>query len=206
MPVRSKETIFDAALLRLGRRTTGGDTLLREAMEANYAEIVRAAFEDGDGVYPFGRRRETLTSRSDGRRGYDDAFAMPSDIIHVIEAYVDDIAASDILLDWDVDGSTNDLLISAGPRAVSVDGIAEGLEHTWSAGFALGIQRRLESVIKSALDEMEESVAHEQEAEMAFLKAGVKASRNRSARPVFKRGGGRLMRARRTPGRSPRGV
>lgn len=196
MAVRSKTTIFNAALLRTGHEETQSGGMWR-AMEANYDEIVRQCFEDGDGVYPFGKARVTLTSRSDGTFGYDDAFTMPNDAIHVREVFLDTHSASDLLAPWDVDASQGKLLVNANERTVEIEYIREGLEHTWSANFALAVQRRLEAVIKDVMEEAEESAAKEQEADFFVLKAGVKGSKNRSQRNVWKRGGGRLMRARR---------
>lgn len=196
MAVRSKTTIFNAALLRTGREETQSGLTWR-AMEANYDEIVRQCFEDGDGVYPFGRARQAVTSRSDGSFGYDDAFALPDEVLHVREVFLDGVSASDLLAPWDIDASTGSLLVNAENRAVEVEYVREGLEHTWSANFALAVQRRLEAVIKDTLEEFDESAVKDQEADMFALKASVKGSKNRSQRKVFKRGGGRLIRARR---------
>jgi hypothetical protein len=198
MPVRSKDTIFNSALLRCGRKTSGGDSDVRQAMEANYDEIVRAAFEDSDGNLPFGRVRETLTSRSAGTSGYDDAYSIPAAALHVVEVYFNDIPAGDLLEPWEVDGVNTSLLVNADNRTVSIQYVKGGLESTWSSGFALAIQRRLEAVIKDFLEETEEASMKEQEADFAFLKAGVKGAKGRAAGRIFKKGGGRLSRARRT--------
>lgn len=196
MAVRSKTTIFNAALLRTGHEETQSGGMWR-AMEANYDEIVRQCFEDGDGVYPFGKARQALTGRSNGEFGYDDAFQMPDEVIHVREVFLDGYSASDLLAPWDVDASSGKLLINANDRAVEIEYVREGLEHTWSANFALAVQRRLEAVIKDVMEESEESAAKEQDADFFALKASVKGAKNRSQRSVWKRGGGRLIRARR---------
>lgn len=187
---------MNAALLRTGHEETQTGGIWR-AMEANYDEIVRQAFEDGDGVFPFGKQREELTSRADGYDGYEDAFRLPDGVIHVIEVFVDDVAASDALLPWDVDTGKGDLLIDAEGRKVELKYVKEGLEHTWSSNFALTVQRRLEAVIKDTMEETEEAAAKEQDADFYAMKAGVKGAKNRSQRRVWKRGGGRLIRARR---------
>jgi hypothetical protein len=168
-----------------------------EAMEANYDDIVRAAFENGDGAFSFGKVRVTLTGRSEGTMGFEDAFVVPSDAIHIIEVYLDDYACSDVLEPWQFHGETQSVLINAGKRVVAVEYVKAGLEHTWSSSFALGVQRRLEAVIKDVLEETEESSMKESEADAAFLMAGVKGSKNRSQRPVFKLG--RLVRRRFRP-------
>ncbi|MFY0633682.1 MAG: hypothetical protein JXQ91_07715 [Vannielia sp.] len=206
MAMRSKETIFDAALLRCGRSRTGGDANLREAMDANYDEIVRAAFEEGDGVYHFGRARSVLTGRSAGIMGYDDSYALPNDCLHVIEVFyrtgTKDYAAADLLETWEVDGENNAVLLNSEERTVSVDYVRSGQESRWSAPFAQGIQRRLEAVIKDYLEETEESLSKDSAADAAFMSAGIKGSKSRSKRPAFKRHGGRLKRARFTVDRN----
>jgi predicted dehydrogenase len=203
MSVRSRTTIFNAALLRTGNSDApeGDGGALWRAMDANYSEIVRACFEDGNGSFPFGKARQTLTSRIEGSFGYDDAFVLPTEAIHVSEVYFNGYAAADIQEHWEVDGAAGTVLVNAQERAVEVEYIREGLEHTWSAGFTLAVQRRLEAVIKDVLEESEEAAAKEQEADFHLMKAAVKGSRNRSAQKVWKQGGGRLMRARRTPWR-----
>jgi hypothetical protein len=200
MPVRSKATIFNAALLRCGRVITGGDSDVRQAMDANYDEIVRAAFEDSDGNLPFGRARETLTSRSAGTSGYDDAYTLPNAALHVVDIFFDECPAGDLQEPWEVDGINGVILLNADSRTVEVEYVKEGLESTWSAGFTKGIQRRLEAVIKDFLEEPEESSVKEQEGDFAFLKAGVKGAKNRAQSRIFKKGGGRLSRARRSRG------
>lgn len=166
-------------------------------MEANYDEIVRQAFEDGDGVYPFGKKRTTLTGRSTGTFGFDDAYALPDDVIHVIEVFFNEKAASDLLEAWEIDGVNNTLQVNGSERTIEIEYVMQGLEHTWSANFAKAIQRKLEAVIKDVLEESEESMAKDQDADFILLKAGVKSAKNRSQRRVWKRGGGRLIRARR---------
>jgi hypothetical protein len=197
MAVRTQVTIFNAALLRTGNYDTGegdGGALWR-ALTANYDEIVRACFEEGDGVFNFGRAREVLGSRSEGTFGYDDTFQMPFEAIHVIEVFLNGKACADLLEHWEVDGATNSILVNACERKVEVEYVRRGLEHTWSAGFTLAVQRRLEAVIKDVLEDVGEAVAKDQDADYQLMKAAVKGSKNRSQRPAMKNNG-RLMRAR----------
>lgn len=198
MSMRTRTTIFNAALLRTGNTEvieSEGSEIWR-ALDANYDEIVRSAFESGDGVYPFGKSRTTLTGRSEGTLGYSDSYALPSDCIHVVEVYIDSYAAADVLEAWELDG--DNLVINASNRTIEVEYIRQGAEGEWSALFARGVQFRLEAVIKDAEEESQEAQAKEAEADMQFAKASVKASKNRSQRRAWKSGGGRLIRARRT--------
>lgn len=197
MALRSKDSLMKAALLRNGMSGEGGNSLAWQAMLANYDEIVRSAFEESNGSLPFGRARQTLTSRSAGQFGYDDTYTWTGDdVLHIIEVFYDTYSASDLQEKWEVyDGK---LLLDAEDRTIEIEYIRAGQESTWSAPFAEGVQRRLEAVVKEVEQETEEAEFKEQKAEMAFLKAGVKAGKNRSQRRVWKSGGGRLMRRRRT--------
>lgn len=199
MATRSKDTIFNAALLKCGREdtTTGGSGPLWRTMDANYDEIVRSAFEDAAGALPFGKARVALTSRTASDYGYDDAFTLPSDCLHVIEVYVADYAAGDIRLSWEV--AEDKVHLDSDNRAVEIEYVKSGLEAKWSSNFALGVQRRLEAVIQSFLEEPEEAQLRDQQADMYFMRAGVKGSKNRSKERAWKSGGGRLIRARRNP-------
>jgi hypothetical protein len=193
MTQRSKTTIFNAALTRTGNNssTEGDGSILWEALETNYDEIVRCGFEDGE--YPFGRIRSQLTSRADGGLGYEDAYTYPSEIIHITDVYLDDCRASDLQEAWDIDASTRQLMIDASGRKVEIEGLKRGLEHTWSGKFALAIQRKLEAVIKDVLEESEESSMKDSEGDFMMMKASVKGSKSRSKRKLRK--GGRLVRA-----------
>ena len=199
MAQRSKITLFNAALTRTGNNTTteGEGSIIWQALESNYDDIVRAAFEEGE--YTFGKSRQTLTSRADGRFGYDDAYTYPIEFIHIYDVFLDTYRASDLGEAWDIDASTRELMIDARSRVVEIEGIREGQEYTWSGKFAMGIQRRLEAVIKDVIEEAEESSAKDSEADFQFMKAGVKSSKNRSRRKF--RDGGRLIRAHRGTGR-----
>lgn len=201
MALRSKDTIIKAALLRCGRSDAGGDSLVREAITANYDEIVRAGLESSDGALPFGRVMETLTSRNDGVNGYDDAYSVSNGALHICEVYLDDCPASDLQEPWEYDGVNRRILVSSRGRSVSVKVIKDGLEYTWSSEFAKSVQRSIEAVIKDVLEEPEESAAKDQEADFSLLKANVKGSKGRSPRRLYKKGGGRLSRARFTEDR-----
>lgn len=199
MAVRTKSSIFRAALSRTGNGVSSDadGSGLWTALEANYDEIVRATFEAGDGNYPFGRTRTTLTSRSAGVLGYDDSYAVPNDCLHVVEVFYDDYSASDLYEPWDFDGENNAVVLNAAGRTIEIEYVRAGQESKWSASFALAVQRRLEAVIKDVLEESEESIAKDNEADLQILKAGVKSAKNRSQKRVWNKNRGRLVRARR---------
>lgn len=195
MAQRSKITLFNAALTRTGNNasTEGEGSQIWSALESNYDEIVRSAFEEAE--FPFGRSRVTLTSRSDGELGYEDAYTYPEEVLHINDVYLNDVKASVLQEAWEVDAAQRKLMIDADGRTVAIEILKVGQEHTWSGKFASGIQRRLEAVIRDVLEEVEESAAKDSEADFQFMKAGVKGSKNRSKGKA--RIGGRLIRAHR---------
>jgi hypothetical protein len=200
MSLRSKVTIFNAALLRSGyaESVEAEGSAMWRAMDASYDEIVRSAFEEGGGSYPFGKRRVELTSRAAGDFGFDDSYTMGNDVIHVIEVFLDLLPASSLLAAWETkteDGASS-LQINASSRTVEIEYVASGMENSWTAGFTLGIQRRLEAVIKDVDQETEEANSKERDADFAFLRTQVKSSKNRSKSRLFRRGLGRLSRSR----------
>lgn len=188
MTQRSKLTLFNAALTRTGNDPTsdGEGSAAWQALEANYPDIVRSAFEGER--FPFGMTRVVLTSRAAGRFGYDDAFSFSSDIWHVHEVFLDGVRAADLCEAWELDTNTNELMINAGQKKVEIEGVKAGLEYTWTGRFATGIQRKLEAVIRDVLEEVEEANAKDAEGDFQLMRAGVKASNNRSQRK-FRRGG-----------------
>lgn len=195
MSQRTKITIFNAALTRTGNDpiASGDGSMIGNALEANYDEIVRAAFEGQE--FTFGKRRVELTARSEGDFGYDDAYTYPIALLHVTDVFLDGNSAADLCEAWDVNAETRQLLINGKSRKVEVEGLASGLEHTWSGKFALAIQMRLEAVIKDVIEEVDEANSKDSAADYQLLKAGVKSSKNRSRRRV--RRGGRLVDAHR---------
>jgi hypothetical protein len=198
MAVRTKITIFNAVLLRVGFSEASEGSGIWRALEANYDEIVRTAFEGGDGVFPFGRKHLTLTGRADGNFGFDDSFLLHNSVIHVIEVYLSGSSCADLQEPWELDGEAGTLLVNANTRTVQIDAVVEGLEYTWSGSFTAVIKKRLEAVVKDVLEEAEESAAKDNDADFLMLKASVKSAKNRSQRRVWKKGRGRLLTARRT--------
>lgn len=194
MAQRSKQTIFNAALLRTGNTETTTGKVYR-AMEANYDEIVRLCFEDGGGAFPFGRARVALTSRSAGEYGFEDSYALPDELIQIIDVFINDIAAADLRVPWET--SDGKLHIDANSGTIEIEYLRANQEASWSPSFATAVQRRLEAVIKDVEEETGEAAAKDQDADFLALKAGVKGSKGRSAKPVRNRNRGRLIVARR---------
>lgn len=203
MPQRSKTTIFNAALTRCGLTsiTEGEGSSIWLAMDANYDEIVREAFEGGS--FPFGRGQLELTSRADSDLiDYDDAFVVPGYVLHIEHLYLNNDLAEDLLERWEFRGSDSTIHLSADSRKITIQYRASGLENTWSSAFSLGVQRKLEAVIKDVEEETEESELKEARGDQMLLQAGFKASDSRNKRKMFKRG--RLVRAHQRGSRSGR--
>lgn len=182
-------------MLRCGESEASQGSAIWRAMEANYDEIVRSAFEEGDGVFPFGRAFLPLTGRSDGDFGFEDSFLLPNGVIHVAEVYLDGCPAATLQEAWEIDATKGVLLVNANKREVKIRAVIEGLEHTWSGLFTNVIQKRMEAVVKGIQEEEAEAASKDQDADYLLLKAGVKASKNRSNNRVLAKGG-RLVNAR----------
>lgn len=197
MSVRTRTTLFNAALLRTGNSqvTEGDGDDYWQALEANYPDIVRSAFEGGK--FPFGRGRVELTSRSDGSFGFDDAYTYPTTVLHVDEVFFDGISASDLCEEWELDADDLQLMVNARNRKIEIEFIKEGQEHRWSASFAKGIQRQLEAVLKDVEQEFQEAISKDEDGDAILGMASVKASKNRSPKPYYRRGTGRVFRRRR---------
>lgn len=192
MAVRTKLTIINAALTRLGWNTTtlgsGRPEVL--ALEQNYDEIVRSAFEMNQ--FPFGKGIQILTSRSDGDFGFDDAYLYPIDVLHVREVWLGDYKASDIDEEWELEVENRLIHLNAEERVVTLEYHKTGLEHTWSGTFTRAIQLKLEAVLKDFAEETREAQEKEAEAEHILTKSIVKSSKNRSPHRLFRPGRLRL--------------
>lgn len=189
MALRTKLSIINSALSKLGWSTTalGSGRPEVSAVEQNYDEIVRQSFEMQQ--FPFGKSRVTLSSRSEGKFGFDDAYKYGVDVLHIVEVWLNaKYAASDLNVEWEIDAEDRTLNLDASGRTVEIEYIKVGLEHTWSAQFAKAVQLKLEAVLKEFAEETKEAEAKEAEADYILTKASVKASKNRSKTRLFRLG------------------
>ena len=150
--------------------------------------IVEAELEDGN--YHFTRETADLLTRIDGRLGYDDAFLVPSDALHVRKLQAIS-SGSYFDTDWLQDGTHVHANSTGGVRVeyVTTPGV-----NLWSANFRLGVQLKLEAVLLRTLEEPAEARDLDNQAEVHFQRARTHSSKARSPSDPYK--GGRFVRAR----------
>ena len=97
--------IMNAALLAQGSEEivveNDGSNEFR-MLSRNWPLIVEAELEDGN--YHFTKHQKTLVTRKDGFFGYDDAFLVPSDALHVRRLWITDAEGNRCEVDWVQDG------------------------------------------------------------------------------------------------------
>jgi len=178
--------IINAALSEQGEYTVNGEDASNEwlVLSRNWPLIVEAELEDG--AYNFTRRQIQLETRTNGKYGYDDAYAVPLDVLHVRRLWTEDEGGVRSFPDWTQDGSNvyvND------PNGCFVEVVEVPGVDLWSANFARGIQLRLEAVIlRSLKSEPNQAADMDARAEMHFDRARVKSSKSRSATEPYREG------------------
>lgn len=187
--------IINAALSEQGQYTVtendGSDEWM--VLSRNWPLIVEAELEDG--AYNFTRRQVELLNRNDGKFGFDDAYAVPIDALHVRRLWVEDTTGVRSFPDWTQDG-TNVYLND--PDGCFVEIVEVPGQDLWSANFCRGVQMKLEAVILRALKEEPGQAADmDARAEMHFDRARVKSSKSRSAEQPYREGRFALARFRR---------
>ena len=159
-------------------------------LSRNWPLIVEAEMEDSN--FFFSRQQANLVSRVDGKYGYDDAFAVPGDCLHVRHVWVEDESGTrDMEVEWSQDGSyvyVND------PEGVWIEYIAAPDTSFWSANFARGVQLKLQAVILSFREEPQVAQIRSADAENYFQRARTNSSKGRSVKEPFRTG--RFARAR----------
>lgn len=187
---RSKLTIMNMALSasgQPGKEVTAASTGPEYAlMDRWYPEIVGEVFEEGD--FHFGKTRVALTTPGTANFGFDYAWLLPSDVLHIIQVFVSDYDTED----WE----QNDryLYIDA-ESSVEVEYVKAGQEDKWSSKLAMAVARKLEALVRRSInEEYEEARDTEQAANFLVQMAGTHSSKQRGKRRGFQKGF--LMRSR----------
>ena len=188
--MRSKLTVMNQALSASGQPgkeiTEASNDPEFALMERHYNEIVAEAFEAG--VFHFGKVRYAATTRSAGDFGFDDAWLLPEDVLHITQVFVNERDIED----WERNGQY--LYIDATEKVV-VEYIGTNKESTWSPSFTKGIVGRLEALLRRSInEEFEEAANTDQAASFQLQMAGTQSSKQRGPRRAFRKGF--LMRSR----------
>lgn len=188
--------IMNAALMAQGQEeivTDNDGSLEFRTLSRNWPGIVEAELEDGN--YYFTRRQANLNTRADGKFGFDDAYLVPHDALHVRRLWLLDSTGLRLETAWAQDGTH---VYLDGPDGCWIEYIEVSGADLWSANFSRGVQKRLEAVVSRALkEEANEAVGLDQEAEMYFQRARTNSGKARSAQPMFRKGPIALARNRR---------
>lgn len=180
--------IMNAALLAQGQEeivTENDGSLEWRTMFRNWPGIVEAELEDGH--YFFTKEQSVLTTRTEGKFGFDDGYLVPSGALHVRRLWIVGLEAGErISMDWVQDGSYVYLNNATG---CVIEWVSVPEAELWSANFSRGVQKRMEALIsRSVKEEFGEAQNLDAEAETYFQRARTNSSKARSDRPAYKKG------------------
>jgi hypothetical protein len=174
---------INAALVSQGMDEVpiGVDTPEYRVLTQNWPSIVEAELEDGN--YSFTKKEATLLTRSPGKFGFDDGFAVPSAALHVRHLWVEENGER-YDARWVQDGAH---VYLDSPTGCIIEYLETADPSVWSANFTRGVQYRLEAVLLRAVkEEAREAANMEQQAEIYFQRARTNSSKSRSAVPPLK--------------------
>lgn len=159
-------------------------------MSRNWPLIVEAQMERGN--LRFTRQEANLVSRVDGKFGYADGYAVPSDCLHVRRVWIEDAYGTrDLDVEWSQDGS---FVYVNQTDGVWVEYLSAADTSFWSANFARGVQLMLQAAILRFREEDRTAQDRQADAEAHFQEARTLSSKERSAKEPFRTG--RFARAR----------
>lgn len=150
-------------------------------LSRNWPTIVEAELEDGN--YSFTRQQTFLNTRIDGSFGYDDAYLVPGDALHVRRVWTEDSEGVRSFPDWAQDGQRVHVDEDEG---IYVEYLVAADPDLWTANFARGVQMKLQAVILSFKEEKGAARAMEEQAEVYFQRARTNSSKSRSPTEPFK--------------------
>lgn len=159
-------------------------------LSSQWVFIVEAELEAGN--YHFSRKQAFLQTRQDGLFGYEDAYLIPGDALHVRRLWTEtDDGHRETDVPWGQDGTR--VHVNA-PSGVFIEYLVSSEPHLWGANFSMGVNMSLQAVLLRNKEDY--AAAREMEAMAAakFQLARTTSSRSRSAAEPYKRG--RLARAR----------
>ena len=178
---------MNAALLAQGQLeivSENDGSMEYRTMARNWPGVVEAELEDG--AYYFTKIEANLVTRVDGKFEFEDGYVVPSQSLHVRNAWILSDAGSKIEVDW-VQDSTHVYLDSS--DGCWIEYAVSSEPDLWSANFARGVQKRMEAIISRAIkEEFGEAAQLDQEAEMYFQRARTNSSKARSAKPFYNKG------------------
>lgn len=188
--------IMNAALLAQGQDETIAEndgSLEFRTLSSNWPLIVESELEDGN--YYFTKEEAHLITRADGKYGYDDAYLVPHDALHVRRLWLLTDTGERYETDWVQDGQYVHL---NNPNGCWIEYVDVTGQNLWSANFSKGITIRLEALIlRSIKEEFTEAEARDGDAEVVLQRARTNSAKARRAKPAYRKGPIALARNRR---------
>ncbi|MGL6210810.1 MAG: hypothetical protein ACRC14_13385, partial [Paracoccaceae bacterium] len=167
--------IMNAALI-----SEGFDEIVVEAdgsdewrlLSRNWPQIVESELERG--LYNFSRKQANLQSRQPGAFGYDDAYLVPSDALHVRQVWTEDDGGDRQLIQWHQDGLR---VYVNEPAGVWIEYLEAADPSFWGAIFSRGVQLKLQAVLLQVKEEHAQARMMEERAENVFQEARTVSSK-----------------------------
>lgn len=175
--------IMNAALQQQGfdeQLSENDGTAEFRLLAAKWPLIVEAELENG--LYNFTRKQVFLQTRIAGQFGYEDAFLIPSDVLHVRRCWYMD-GDQRIEPSWLQDGTHVHV---DRPDGVFIEYVDAADPYLWSANFSAGVSLALEAVLLGFKEEWGAASQKEQEAGMKFQSARTNSSKGRSPRRAYR--------------------
>lgn len=152
-------------------------------LSRNWPLIVEAELEDGN--YHFTRKQAQLLTRADGKFGFEDAYLVPADALHVRRLWTeDDQGVRDMSVEWAQDGT---YVYVDDTEGVWVEYAEAADPSLWSANFARGVQLKLQAILLTFREERSAAQAMDAQAEVHFQRARTNSSRGRSLEQPYRR-------------------
>lgn len=146
--------------------------------------IVEAELEAGN--YHFTRKQAFLDQRQDGLFGFDDAYLVPLEAMHIRRLWTeDDNGERDTDIPWGQDGTrvhVNE------PSGVFVEYLIAADSDLWGANFSLAVNMKMQAILLRNKEDYAAAAAMDQDAAQAFQLARTTSSRARSATEPYKTG------------------
>jgi hypothetical protein len=153
----------------------------QRALSRNWPMIVEAELEDSN--LHFTKVEDTLSNRTAGKYGFDDAYLLPGTALHVRKVWVECPQSDRREPKWVQDDRYVYLDSTDG---VIVEYVVSQEATFWSANFARGVQMKLEAVLLRIKEEYGEASQMEQAAEVHFQRARTNSSKARSPADAFR--------------------
>jgi hypothetical protein len=155
--------------------------------------IVEAELEAGN--YHFTRKQEFLNQRQDGLFGFDDAYLVPLEAMHIRRLWTeDDQGVRNTDVPWGQDGTRVHV---TEPDGVFVEYLIAADPDLWGANFCMGVNMKLQAILLRNKEDYAAAQAMDGEAAQAFQLARTTSSKARSANEPYKQGRIALARFRR---------